>query len=231
MGKYFLKLLKEREVLSIREFPPSPDLSYLLGVRYGDGSIYHYQVWNGKGFFQRWVFQLVCKDQDFINAFVESARKVTGRKIQMHRKRMKYYQALVYCKALCLFLNEPLNELTHTIDKYPSEFLRGFFDSEGGVYLEGQQTFRVRAYNSDKPLLEYVAQVLREKFGIVSSIWINVKAGRQCTFGSKIVQTTKNCYVLQVVRKINVKKFMREIGFSIARKKQKWFEVMGEVIV
>lgn len=204
-----------------KEIIESPELAYLTGVYFGDGSVYKYLVNQNDHVYERWKFELSTKDKDFRDNFTEKLKIVQNRPFE--RIVDGYFRSYVPCKQLCLYLKQPLEKHKQLIQKYPSEFLRGFFDSEGGIYTEGK-IFRVRAYNSNKELLNYISVLLWVNYGITCSIWVNVRKGRKTIIRNIRTETLQDCYVLQIVRKTDVLKFMEQVGFSIARKNKKWLE-------
>lgn len=202
--------------------PTTPPISYLIGVYFGDGTIYKYKITGDHKKYTRFKFELTVNDEEFRNKVAEIL-KTTLRNTTYSNKINGYYRCQIVCKKLYDFLNQKVTAHTTIIQKYPSNFLRGFFDSEGGIYFEYKtKVFRIRAYNSDKQLLEYIARLLKQKYNITSSIWINVKKGRKSIINGISTKTTKHCYVLQIVRKKDVTEFMEKIGFSISRKNEVW---------
>lgn len=201
----------------------SKESAYILGVYYGDGTAYHYTINSkDKTSYERWMFGLAAIDKDFRDKSANILKNLVTNYITK-RKVEKYYRCEVSSKQLYDFLTEPFERHKEFIEKYLPEFLQGFFDSEGGIYYEpAPKIFRVRAYNTNKALLEYIATQLKIKYKITSSIWINVKKGRKTKIRGVLRTTTMDCYVLQIVRKKDVKTFMENIGFSIHRKNQVW---------
>lgn len=128
---------------------PSPELAYVIGVRFGDGSI------NRKGYNRRIRLQAV--DPEFVEEFdrcisavLESRRHTLWPDKKRHEVHLEVSSVLFYN-----FLNKPLDKLRGWIEhceQCVSAFLGGFFDSEGTVSVDGQ----LRGYNNDALLLRYV---------------------------------------------------------------------------
>lgn len=208
----------------------NPESAYLLGVYYGDGTAFHYTIKDEKYPYERWMFGLSVSDKDFRDKTAAILKKLVVNYISI-RTVEGYYRCEVSCKQLYDFLKKPFYEHKQFIEKYFPEFLRGFFDSEGGIYYEKTyKVFRVRAYNTNKQLLDYIIDQLRIKYNIATSIWVNVKKGRKSIITKNEIETTMDCYVIQIVRKKDVEIFMSEVGFSIARKNKVWLENLSSFL-
>jgi len=198
---------------------PCASLSYLIGVAYGDAYV---GVYKDKGSTShRYKYILTAKDYDFVLMVEKALKKVVNNRVYTY-PRKKYFTVETANKTLVQFLKKPFNYVKSFIEKHPEDFLRGLFDSDGGLYKEGR-VYRVRLYNTNWRLLNYVKYLLLQKFGIISSdIWLNAPAGRELNYRGKIIRTTKPAWVLQIVRKTSVAIYMHKIGFSIARKNGVW---------
>jgi len=186
----------------------SPELCYILGVFYGDGCAHIHKLSSG---YINYLVTLVAKDKEFIEHFAGCVSKIRGgRKIQIQH-RGKYFKIDVCSRILYEFLKKPLIEHKSTIEGYPTEFLKGLFDSDGsaygGVRKEGYRNRELQVANSDLELLEYVKRLLEENFQIWHLALSKIK--------------NKNCYRLRTGRRRNLLKFHEEIGFTIKRKQEK----------
>lgn len=116
--------------IKVVNLKPSPPLAYIVGVYFGDGSIslndYKYRI------------RLKVVDKEFAEAFAEALREI-GTNPQFYEEsdgRRKRFVAEATSKSLYKFLEKPKEELFEVAKAYPREFLKGFFDSEGYVYLD-----------------------------------------------------------------------------------------------
>jgi len=162
--------------LRVPDLTPSSDLSYLLGVCYGDGGSYCYErsSQQGKAYYQT----LAVKDEDFAQKFAESLSNVLGRNQIPISEDDGTYRVTVSNKTLHEFLKQPLEKHKDVIEKYPNAFLRAFFDGEGGAYEN-----RISACNTNLPLLEYVSHLLSDFFSIGSSLVISRESNEKMENG------------------------------------------------
>ncbi|MDA4136182.1 MAG: hypothetical protein OK449_04175 [Thaumarchaeota archaeon] len=145
---------------SVTKFVPVPtnSLCYVIGVMVADGSMSITGDHNYK-------LKLRVTDKDFAQAFADAVGTVLNRPelhVRFHAKTNAWH---VDVSSLLLqqFLRRPLEELRATIehcDECSGAFLRGFFDSEGGV--SGR---KLKAANGDPELLGVVTNRL-EALGI-----------------------------------------------------------------
>jgi len=191
---------------------PSAELAYVVGVILGDGNVQkdqrHYDV------------RLITKDEEFALEFKKNLSKLLrGGKIRLYRRRDKrpgrspLWVVEACSKALYDYIRAlspySLRELSFA---YPSEFLRGFFDSEGGVYIIKGRWGMVYADNTDKRLLELVCQVASEKFNIQFKMRPEKRKARK---GRRPV------YRIAIYRRDQILLFYRNIGFTIKRKAER----------
>lgn len=184
----------------------------MLGVRYGDAHIA-----NG-------YIDLVVKDKDFIEEFKRCAEAVTGVSDKIIDKR-GYFRITVYSKILYEFLKLSLLE-DHVLwiePDYPTDFIRGFFDSEGNV----AELSHIYITNTDKEILYYINALLSMYFNIKSSVTTPPSAitrlGKICGFnksGAPII-IRKVQHTLGIHGLDNIERFYWNIGSSILRKSNK----------
>ena len=181
---------------------PSKELSYIIGVVYGDGCIYHSR--------HSYNITLVCKDKDFALTFLNALKKICESKPYLWRQKgwkgNYYFHTEISSKKLYKFLsNRSLHK--EVIFKFPADFIRGFFDSEGTV---GEKNYSISACNTKKEILEITKKCL-SKLGIYSLIYP--------VFSKKY---RKGCiYILFIGRRESVEKFYQKVNFSIERKRTK----------
>lgn len=192
---------------------PSPELSNLIGVIYGDGSA------NGR------YIRLAVKDRDFAEKFGSCFVTILGKSYRVFPVKGKdLWEVCVSNKLLTEFLRDRGKHI-EIIERYPADFLRGLFDSDGGPGSKNT----VRLYSSDPDLLWKVKDLLSKKFSIFSTIRSKRQKGRKTLIRGRVVETTKENFQLEIARMVDVVKYARNIGFSIGRKQKKLFRVVSEI--
>jgi len=193
------------------EAKPSKELAYVLGVLLGDGTVSSVEPRH------RFVIELLAKDYDFVREFsrclalvLNKPFKEPARKWVRHRSKY-YWYVTYYSKAFYLWYKSlDLNNLRKYVeyDKHTVKaFLRGIFDSDGTyTYITTRRRSVIKLYNTNLELMRYIQHLLSEYFAIHSRINYMSTA------------TGKPYYHLTIYRKSSVDRFLREIGFTIARK-------------
>lgn len=187
---------------------PTRELSYLVGAVWGDGTL-----GGGKG--GRWKISLFVKDKDFAEKFNECLLKVLGKKYPLYYCCGRW--GVEACnKELNFFLGNK-DRCREIVEKFPSDFLRGLFDAEGGV---SRNEYCVSLTNTDLKLLEYARELLRRR-SIRTSIRLSHPAGYASFGEGKKIVSRKNVYQLRVRNRNSVLEFSKQVGFSIGRKKER----------
>jgi intein-encoded DNA endonuclease-like protein len=185
------------------ETSPSPELAYMIGAILGDGCLYRNVKW------RKHEIKLKVKDKDFAEEFRKCLMKVAKRKVSFFVSE-KLFVTLVSCKPLFLYLKN-WSGLVTTIISYPQEFIRGFADAEGCLYIskshgEKYKYLGVKLYNTNLDLLSFIRTLLF-KLGITSHMQtIHLRPPR------------KTCYSININRHKSVERFLDSIGFTIRRK-------------
>jgi len=194
------------------DLTPSPELSYLVGARLGDGTVYKNRRW------RKYAITLRAKDRDFVEYFRDCLTKVSRRKVSFfYNENMRMWIASVSSKPLYLFLRSKNVYDYAVVEPFPSGFIRGLADAEGSVCISKRYKYvRVEISNTDKALLEYTKSLLLKYFGISSQI-----CGKGKTRGNKVA------YKLLISKQLDVAKFARMIGFAIRRKMEKLSQVLN----
>lgn len=208
------KAVKVSAMLRTKRLPNSArvlsmDLAYILGVVYGDG---HVSVK------QRKVI-LSAIDHDFVDTFRNILAKWSGFKVRFYSRNIKKpdyiknrkLQWVAYIDSIEAvdFLSKfDLNKIKDADVAIKSSFLRGFFDSEGGVDVKGV----LSVYNKDYKLIKFIEYLLNS-------------LGIETTFRSYYGYTPdKNKRFLQyslVVLARSRERFKNLVGFSIYRKQSR----------
>lgn len=187
------------------------DLSYILGVIYGDG------YFNGNN-----QIGLGTKDRDFMEYFSYILEKWSNKKpskvIRLQNNR-PYYESLLCFKDANLFVREFIKEkikipeqiLDSNNQEVFSMFIKGFCDSEGSiVILEGKYGI-IKISNQNKLVLNQVRSMM-------------IKLGF-CENKVKIVLNNRskngNVYILRICSRDQLELFNQKIGFTIRRKQDK----------
>ncbi len=175
----------------------SPAKAYILGVLCGDGHI------NKKS-----VRFEIRKDKEFIEKFSSCFKEVYGIKYKhyYYAKRdtyILYVSSQIICRDLLNYgdfgtfvWKVPKGVLNSKSDKIISNFLKGFYDSEGSA-----SRYCVSVSSSNKVGIKDISLLLF-KFGIKN----------------KIILTKKNHYVINITGRERLKTFRDGIGFTIKRK-------------
>jgi hypothetical protein len=193
---------------------PSSSLSYVIGVILGDGNLYASKQANYG------VNLPSIIDLDFAEEYSRQVSTILGRNQPYSIGNTKgwhgrhSYRVQASSKILYEFLkNKELNSLKPLLESYPAEFIRGFFDSEGGAYFRKQHKHgilvQVGVTNNNLSILRYIQQLLHERFSIISSI---SKDGKS--------------YKLRICQQKAIVEYAQHIGFSIRRKSVKLQETI-----
>ena len=199
---------------------PCPELSYVIGAFLGDGNAYF-----EKGKYNYRV-KLKVRDREFAVEFKTCLEKLGYHPLfyfERNATRTDRWVVEVRNKHLFFFLKKPLEELVKIAKDHPKEFIRGFFDAEGGPLISTSNGLKlyIHVSNTDKKLLEYIREMLKN-LGISSEIKLLFKKGRKAySRGRGFVTANKDLYVLLIRNLEDVYKFYNEIGLTIKRKQEK----------
>lgn len=194
------------------------DLSYILGVLYGDG---HYRLvktpkrTSGS-------MQLKVKDLDFAKEFYRRLEKWSGVSPKFLKKDDEfYYVALYSVDAVRIVQGIELTQILSSTKRIQANFIKGLYDSEGGVTGTNLKRRRfacrwIHFSNNNKEIIDIVQKILNN-FSIKYKLRSRVHSG----FGS-----TKLQYELLIFGLFNFEEFYKKVGFSIKRKEKKLLEVI-----
>jgi intein-encoded DNA endonuclease-like protein len=223
MSEAVNKAMKEKR----REFPVTPDLAYVLGVLWGDGSA---QICPRKTGGYYYKVSLLSKSVDFIQTFKRAVQLTINTKVNecIIKQRMlngkaygPYIKVETNSMSFCEWykirtLEDIATEITNAGPKPMASFIRGFFDSDGTAYfkLSLNATLRptnreIKIYKTNRAKLEHCQNML-EKLQITSQI----KVHRVCT------EKWKTCYVLRIFEKSSQCTFIQLIGSNVLHKKE-----------
>ena len=194
------------------------DLAYILGVKRDDG------YWRKRITPQRTSGEIGfnVKNLDFAKEFEKRLKRWSGIQPKIWEKDGKFYVMLYSIDAVNVAQKISLKEILTSNKKIKANFLRGLYDSEGGVLgknLDRRQfAYRwIHFSNSNKETILIVSKLLKD-FRINHKIKSRIHSG----FGSKKLQ-----YEILIFRLENFEKFYKNIGFSIKYKKDKLLDVIN----
>ncbi|AAB98393.1 hypothetical protein MJ_0398 [Methanocaldococcus jannaschii DSM 2661] len=194
------------------DLSPSPELSYIIGVYFGDANIY-YRKKTGS-----YYFRIKVVDKDFVDVVKNSLIKIGLNPTISYveeKTRSNRWHVEASSKSLYKFLSQNKEELFKVAEKYPEDFLRGFFDSEGYVTSN-----KIALENYDLELLEFSKELLK-KLDVHSTIHIAKKKGTESNIRGEIYHYKDDFYRLSIHRKESVRNFAIKVSFSIKRKRER----------
>jgi len=193
---------------------PNSKLAYLLGIKYGDLGLVSYKR---KGIAE-YRIGLTAKDEDFVSKFRDTVcsllKKKTTNRIHLDKG---YYCCYICSKDLFHYLSLGLEAHKPVIEKFPADFLRGFFDSEGNADQRSKICCLISASNINLELLKYVQHLLK-KLGIASQIY-PLSSKQFVTIFGRICRAHQ-AWQLKVTSIKEARKFWKKVGFSIRRKQE-----------
>jgi len=134
----------------------------------GDGDLvrsasYHYQL------------RLRVKDQDFAEKVCSCYSFVIGGPRKVRMDGSGFYVVRVWSRMLYEYLSDA-REIHKTVDRVPSEFIKGFADAEGSPAVSVGQSrnsslgFYIVMVNTDLSLLRWIKRLMMSRFGIDSRL-------------------------------------------------------------
>lgn len=153
------------------EIEPSLQLAYVIGVYLGDGSAFYHRT------NQSYRICLAVKDKEFADSFSKAVSKLLGRtspyKVTPCERELHHVEVGSY--VLFTFLKQGLAKLKRYIKAFPKGFLRGFYESEGNLFVQryywdkrklrhARKTFQLRLSisNLKRELLLIVKEALED---------------------------------------------------------------------
>jgi intein-encoded DNA endonuclease-like protein len=203
--------------------PTSSDqLSYVIGVYMGDGSISRWR--------NRFSLRLSVKDKEFADKFSSTCAQILGKEPYSvrHVEDRDNYETIVANVSFCKFLERGLLGLDRYVREHPSGFVRGLADSDGCPAVtttkkRGKPWFFVQvvvATSTSIRLLSYTRTILRECLGLKATFLYKGKP-RLSVYKNKLFNSKKRVFDLRISRFGDVKRFSRVVGFDLARKQEK----------
>ena len=191
---------------------PSPELAYVLGVLYGDGTVskcrWENKKLRKKGY--RYVIQLAVTDKVFAEEFMKALEKL-GLRPKMYfaprkpnekmlgdptRAKPRWVVTAQSKEFYDFFTSLTIEKLEQIVKNYEQYFIRGFYESEGCVDISPND-YRIRIVNTDRELMEFVKRLL-------------VRLGFNVSFYDQKYEWNgekRKLYVIQIYGYQQVKKF------------------------
>ncbi len=209
-----------RNRLNSVKLEPSPELAYVIGVMFGDGSV----SFRKSGRSYKYRIRLKVVDREFAEEFkrcLEALGLKPSIRLERDRSRCDRWCVEVNSKILYEFLSQPKEKLFEVVEKFPAEFLRGFFDSEGCVYWhERRKRLMITAGNYDLELLQFVQRILAS-LNIHSKIYLQAYEGKSVRIRNEYYEYKQNFYRLEIYRRSALAEFAKNVRLSILRKAEK----------
>ncbi len=197
----------------------SKEFAYILGVVYGDGHSHIIEDNHGSS----GTITLGVTDKDFALNFKNQLEKWSGLKARYWLNKEGENEVNLYSVDAARIIDKfNLNKILNWKKEFQFEFMKGLFDSDGGVTggnLDNRKYAKrwVHFSNNNLMLLRLVKWVFK-KMKIKYSISRRIKSG----FGSKKWQ-----YQMQIYNLKDMFKYYKNIGFSIKRKQNKLIKVIN----
>ncbi len=182
-----------------------PHIAYIMGVIEGDGyTTKHYTV------------GMAVTDKPFADSFAESLCKIgLSPRIHVYEphngvSKLPLWRVVAHSKMFYEWLDSmPEDRFQEIIEKYPREFIRGFYESEGLFHKSKQGRGIVSFYNTNPDLLIRVANILT-KLGFHPSRMYTEKNGRASW-------NSKNVHCIRLIRQAEPESFLEVINPVIKR--------------
>jgi len=154
------------------------NMAYILGVIRGDGSVFKTRISeHSTGYY----IKLGAKDKVFVDSFAKALEAINLNPSVFYDKHIGLWtSSVVSIKFYDWYTLMTWDELTSIIRRYPLDFIRGFYESDGSLYKSNNRPnswYLYVAAKKDRRLLELLSATLREKYGFDTSISVSRKAG------------------------------------------------------
>jgi intein-encoded DNA endonuclease-like protein len=168
---------------------------------------------------------LSVKDYDFAQAFARAATQAFG-KVDQCNIRFSQNRYVVKVNSVLFYnlISKGLDSFLPIVYKYPSSFIRGFFDGDGDATTsisKGRLKFCVRVTNSNMQYLRVLDRLLRQFFGISGHIRMAHSAGYKRVIAGRLALFRDPVYSLKIDGIDQLARFATTVGFEIVRKQQK----------
>lgn len=181
---------------------PSAELSYIAGVLLGDGCVYiqRRRERGRRTFGGRYWAILSTVERRFADSFASALESIglhaTRQQTKTRGKRKPQFQVIACNKLFCeWFKNPSLDRLESYLRGFESDFVRGFYDSEGGL-IRGRY-FEIT--NTEEDLIDLVQRLLG-RIGVRSTKWGPYRNGAYRSAWKLYIPSAEGRLFRQVVR-------------------------------
>lgn len=205
---------------------PSRELSYVLGVLKGDGSVYKTRRHYKKKKNIAYMLNLQVRDKPFAEEFARCLSVIFNKSVKVLTCDEKQDRGIFYKVFLA---SKSFYEWYYSSDIYkialafPIEFVKGVYDSEGSLgFTTSKSKNKVYRYNiirivsSNIELLTKIQDLLEEQD--ISSKLKKRGIPRTSRILSRNIEWKKEVYCLGIYNKVSVNNFLATIGSSIPEK-------------
>ena len=194
---------------------PINSLAYVIGVLMGDANLARHGY--------KYDIELKTMDKPFAETFAKHLSKTLEKPIKKPtwtgpRRGWRAYQSSKafhqwYQKQTLQTLKPYIEHDKDTV----KHFLQGLYDSDGS----NDRNAAIALANSNIDLLVYVQYLLKRYFNIdARGPYLTHKKGSIMKIRGKEFIRKKDCFRIVIYKKLHVKKFLTEVGFTIPRKQQ-----------
>lgn len=204
---------------------PSPSLSYLIGVVFGDGSVNMMRRKTGR---TNYNIDLDVKDRDFIDTFNDALHDILGKYYSVNQYDGRY-QVRGQSKVLYFLLKDrDIDSLRKFIEPFPADFIKGFADSEGWITIynnNGYKGVSLGLANTNQGIIAFI-EMLLQKFGVRTHFYERPIGKTSIKHDGSIITPRKPIFNLVIHDKTSIRLFAEAIGFSIERKQKRLMEAI-----
>ncbi len=197
----------------------SKEFAYVLGVVYGDGHSHIIEDNHGSS----GIITLGVTDKDFALNFKKELEKWSGLKAKYWVNKEEEHEVNLYSVDAARIIDKfDLNKILKWKKEFQFQFMKGLFDSDGGVVGENLDNRRYAKrwvhLSNNNLILIYLVKKIFNKMKIKYFIDKRIHSG----FGSKKWQ-----YEIKIYNLKDMFKYYKKIGFSIKRKQDKLINVIN----
>jgi len=197
---------------------PSPEMSQITGMVYGDGNLYHWKRDYRIGYYST--------DKELVDTFEKRIKgvlpdnkisrwKTKPDEVIINNKRYSSLKTMYHAATRSKILFNHLSNKTKALDmalEKPEFFIRGFADAEGSFFIkEGHYTMAIDVVNKNEQVIDALIEAYK-RIGIKSkSTW----------------RKQQQYYRVAIRKKKFLKIYGDEVGSDCIRKKHALDKIMG----
>jgi intein-encoded DNA endonuclease-like protein len=203
---------------------------YKVNIRRSDEIAYLSGVYMGDGTRRGTCLRVKSADIDFLEFIISQVRLVLNPKPNVAiRKDEDWYQIEVGAYNLWPLLYS----WKRWLREKPESFIRGLFDSDGGVSVAIYHNHSIKYYfraevylvSTKQYLLKEVSRVLKN-MDIDNYIMLHQKKGSIGVINGKRFKRRRNVYKLRIRKDEAIKNYASRIGFAIRRKQKRLNDIV-----